>query len=95
MAKNEPIKQQYIPRSYLKNFGVEGNNGNYFVDAYRLEDDLLLEQISTKSICFQKNLYTIPNAEIDRKYDLEYHFCCFAHRLHNWLCPRFWFIILV
>jgi len=39
MAKNEPIKQHYIPRSYLKNFGVEGKNGNYFVDAYKLEDD--------------------------------------------------------
>lgn len=74
MAKNGPIKQHYIPRSYLKNFGVEGKKGNYFVDAYRLEDDLLLEQISTKSICFEKNLYTIPNAEIDRKYDLEHHY---------------------
>jgi hypothetical protein len=74
MAKNEPVKQHYIPRSYLKNFGVEGKKGNYFVDAYRLEDDLLLEQISTKSICFEKNLYTIPNAEIDRKYDLEHHY---------------------
>lgn len=74
MAKNEPINQHYIPRSYLKNFGVEGKKGNYFVDAYRLEDDLLLEQISTKSVCFKKNLYTIPNAEIDRKYDLEHHY---------------------
>ena len=74
MAKNEPIKQHYIPRSYLKNFGVEGKKGVYFVDAYRLEDDLLLEQISTKSICFKKNLYTIPNAEIDKKFDLEHHY---------------------
>lgn len=74
MAKSEPIKQHYIPRSYLKNFGVEGKKGNYFVDAYKLEDDFLLEQISTKSICFKKNLYTIPNAEIDRKYDLEHHY---------------------
>jgi hypothetical protein len=74
MAKNEPIKQHYIPRSYLKNFGVEAKKGNYLVDAYRLEDDLLLEKISTKSICFKKNLYTIPNAEVDRKYDLEHHY---------------------
>lgn len=74
MAKNEPIKQHYIPRSYLKNFGVKAKKGNYLVDAYRLEDDLLLEKISTKSICFKKNLYTIPNAEVDRKYDLEHHY---------------------
>ncbi len=74
MPKNEPIKQHYIPRSYLKNFGIEGKKGNYFVDAYKLEDDVLLEQISTKDICFKKNLYTIPNADIDRKYDLEHHY---------------------
>lgn len=74
MPKNEPIKQHYIPRSYLKNFGVEGKKGNYFVDAYKLEDEFLLEQISTKSICFKKNLYTIPNADVDRKYALEHHY---------------------
>nr|WP_293295861.1 DUF4238 domain-containing protein [Allomuricauda sp.] len=74
MANNQPVNQHYIPRSYLKNFGVEGKKGNYFVDAYRLEDDLLLEQISTKSICFKKNLYTIPNADIDKKFALEHHY---------------------
>ena len=71
---SNPIKQHYIPRSYLKNFGVAGKKGKYFVDVYRYEHDHLLEQIDTKDICFQKNLYTIPADSDDKKYVLEKYY---------------------
>jgi hypothetical protein len=71
---SNPIKQHYIPRSYLKNFGVQGKKGKYFVDVYRLEHDHLLEQIDTKDICFQKNLYTLPVESDDDKYALEKYY---------------------
>lgn len=71
---SNPIKQHYIPRSYLKNFGVQGKKGKYFVDVYRLEHDHLLEQIDTKDICFQKNLYTLPVESEDDKYALEKYY---------------------
>lgn len=71
---SNPIKQHYIPRSYLKNFGIAGKKGKYFVDVYRLEYDHLLEQIDTKDICFQKNLYTLPVESENDKYALEKYY---------------------
>tara|TARA_R110000744_G_scaffold56588_1_gene119328 strand:- start:197 stop:1300 length:1104 start_codon:yes stop_codon:yes gene_type:complete len=71
---SNPIKQHYIPRSYLKNFGVEGKKGKYFVDVYRLEHNHLLEQIDIRDICFQKNLYTLPVDSEDKKYALEKYY---------------------
>jgi len=69
-----PIKQHYIPRSYLKNFALEGKKGKQFVDVYKLDDKILLKNINTKDICFKKNIYTIP-AELDEtKYALEKHY---------------------
>ena len=71
---SNPIKQHYIPRSYLKSFGVEGKKGNRFVDVYKMDNDMLLEQISTKDICFEKNIYTIPVESDEVKYVLEKYY---------------------
>ena len=71
---SNPIKQHYIPRSYLKNFAVEGRKRNHFVDVYKMDNDMLLEQISTKDICFEKNIYTIPAESNEIKYALEKHY---------------------
>ena len=71
---SNPIKQYYIPRSYLKNFAVEGRKRNHFVDVYKMDNDMLLEQISIKDICFEKNIYTIPAESDEVKYALEKHY---------------------
>ena len=69
-----PIKQHYIPKSYLKNFALEGKKKKQFVDIYKLDDDILIESINTKDICYKKNIYTIPSDSNDTKYALEKHY---------------------
>ncbi len=69
-----PIKQHYIPRSYLKNFALEGKKGKQFVDVFKLDDEILLKSVNTKNICFKKNIYTIPSELDETKYALEKHY---------------------
>ncbi|WP_108422842.1 DUF4238 domain-containing protein [Flagellimonas amoyensis] len=71
---SNPIRQHYIPRSYLKNFATTGKKNKQFVDVYQIENEVILGQVSTKDICVQKNLYTIPSEMIEAKYALEKHY---------------------
>jgi len=48
---SNPIRQHYIPRSYLKNFATKKDKKIFLVDAYNLEADSLNKNISTKDIC--------------------------------------------
>ena len=68
---NQPIKQHYIPKSYLKNFAIMDKNSSYLVDAYKLDEEIMLSKVNTKSICVQKNLYTLKSREDEKKYALE------------------------
>tara|TARA_R110002050_G_scaffold280438_1_gene427371 strand:+ start:75 stop:1181 length:1107 start_codon:yes stop_codon:yes gene_type:complete len=68
---SNPIRQHYIPKSYLKNFGTKGRKRTFLVDVYRINDKVELSGVSTSDICVQKNLYTIHTDEEKKKYALE------------------------
>jgi len=67
---NEPIGQHYIPRNYLKYFTEQDKNSNEKIYVRRKGTEKPFET-STKKICFQNDLYTIPNVGIDKKYSVE------------------------
>jgi hypothetical protein len=71
---SEPIKQHYIPRSYLKNFAIRKGKNNYFVDVYLKKDEVLREQIDTRTICYEKHLYTLHNTNDSEKHALELYY---------------------
>jgi len=65
--------QHFIPRSYLKNFAtVDGDK--HFVEVMDKETGKITYPRSTKDICVQKNLYTIPRAPENEKYSLERYY---------------------
>lgn len=67
---SKPIRQHFIPQSYLRNFAL--NEGDkYFVEIKQKGFDDIKEKISVKDICVEKNIYTIQGIETDKKYDLE------------------------
>lgn len=65
---NSPIRQHFIPRSYLNNFAKHEKPDKYFVFARRKEGVI---KISTKDICVEKNLYTLPTNEQTKKFAIE------------------------
>jgi hypothetical protein len=67
---NEPIKQHYIPQSYLKYFATE-EKGVYLVDVYDESEAVLLRRQNIANICYKKNLYTLDTADPKKKYFLE------------------------
>ena len=71
---SEPIKQHYIPRSYLKNFAECKKKDNCYVDVYFKKDKIIRQHINTKTICFQKNLYTLQGKNDTNKYELELYY---------------------
>lgn len=61
-----PVRQHYIPRSYLKYFATQKGD-KYFVDVLMKSDQPKILTLSTKDICLEKNLYTFPAvADSDR-----------------------------
>jgi len=54
-----PKHQHFIPKSYLKYFGQKKEN-NYVVDTIMRGGGNKIIQLTTTSICVQKNLYTFP-----------------------------------
>lgn len=71
---SKPVKHHYIPRSYLKNFADCKSKESCYVDVYFLKDDILRQNINTKTICYQKHLYTLQNTVEEKKYDLELYY---------------------
>ena len=71
---SNPIRQHYIPRSYLKNFATKKDKKIYLVDAYNLEGDSLNKNISTKDICLEKHIYTIETNDPAKKFALEKYY---------------------
>ncbi|WP_304131508.1 DUF4238 domain-containing protein, partial [Mesonia mobilis] len=71
---NNPIKQHYIPRSYLKNFATCNDKNKCFVDIYLKKNKNILNDIDTKTICYEKNLYTLETDDESKKFDLEIYY---------------------
>jgi hypothetical protein len=67
---NEPIKQHYIPQSYLKYFATE-NCGDFIVDVYDPRIGTRLRKQNISGICFKRHLYTLKNVPPDKKYFVE------------------------
>lgn len=67
---NEPERQHYIPQSYLKNFADKIKSKHYKLYAQEKGKDEI-EYRTTKSVCYEKNLYTIPAKDLSKKYALE------------------------
>jgi len=85
---SKPVRQHFIPRSYLNNFAeIEGDK--HFVFAKRKEHELV-RKYSTKDICVEKNLYTVPVDDDNKKFDLE-HF--YADRIDSVFPEAYRFLI--
>jgi len=69
---SNPQRQHFIPRSYLNNF-AERDNDKYFIHAKRSGSENILN-LSTKDICVDKNLYTIPTEDEKKKFDIEHFY---------------------
>lgn len=67
---SQPVRQHFIPQSYLRNF-AKGENGKFFIDALSSDSHEVKKNISTKDICVEKNIYTFDGIDIEKKYDLE------------------------
>ncbi len=70
----KPVRQHYIPRSYLKNFATEKGKKTFVVDGYRFDDEVLLKDLSTKDICLEKHIYTIETNDESKKFALETYY---------------------
>ncbi|MCM4153544.1 DUF4238 domain-containing protein [Arenibacter sp. N53] len=68
---SKPIKQHYIPISYLKNFSECKGKGKCYTDVYILKDEVLRSNIPIKTICYQKNLYTLKSKNDEKRFALE------------------------
>jgi len=69
---SKPERQHFIPRSYLNNFAVRAGD-KYFIHGKRFDTDKIVS-LSTKDICVDKNLYTIPTADGGKKFDIEHFY---------------------
>lgn len=71
---SQPVKQHYIPKSYLKNFATCKGKDKCFTDVYFLKNELLKNNIQIKTICYQKHLYTLDSKDEENKYALELYY---------------------
>lgn len=69
---SKPVHQHFIPKSYLNNFAKK-DQGKAFIYAKRSDDDTI-KKLSTRDICVDKNLYTLPTSYEAKKYDLEHFY---------------------
>ncbi|HLP51533.1 MAG TPA: DUF4238 domain-containing protein [Chitinophagales bacterium] len=68
MPNNEPIRQHYVPRAYLKNF-AEWRSNEYYIHALPVADfkDDAIRSVNIRNVCLEKNLYTLAGeTEEDR-----------------------------
>lgn len=66
---SKPKRQHFIPRSYLNKFGNKFRD-KYFIYGKKRDSEVITPK-STKDICVNKNLYTIPTEKDGKKYDIE------------------------
>ena len=84
MANNLVIRQHFVPRTYLKHFGTKVKKA-YMINA--LPADAVLEssifEASTKSVAFEKHLYTLPGETIAQKMAVEKFYSDNLERHYN------------
>lgn len=66
---SKPVHQHFIPRSYLNNFGSKKDDKVLINAKLKNEDEIKI--VSTKDICVNKNLYTLPEKDGQNKFALE------------------------
>ncbi len=76
---NDPVRQHYIPQSYLKYFATQEKD-KFFVEVYDKRDGTFLPKQNISSICFKRDLYTIKTKDPAQNYFLE-HF--YANNIDN------------
>ncbi|KQM77898.1 hypothetical protein ASE74_15980 [Pedobacter sp. Leaf216] len=67
---NNPVYQHYIPRSYLKNFGISKKKV-FIVDTIMRGEDEEIKELPTQAICAEKNIYTFDTTKEGDPYALE------------------------
>ena len=67
---SKPVHQHFIPKSYLNNFAINDGDKN-FISAKNKENEKLIT-VSTREICVEKNLYTLPKSE--NKFAIEHFY---------------------
>lgn len=70
---SKPIRQHFIPRSYLNIFS-ENEGDKYFIHGCSHDSNGKIIRLSTKDICVRKNLYTIPTNDDKRKFAIEHFY---------------------
>lgn len=73
MAIQITERQHFVPRAYLKYFADKKGSGHYNIMAMpknNLTPEAIIER-NTKSICYEKNLYTLPGSTNEEKMLLE------------------------
>jgi hypothetical protein len=73
MAIQITERQHFVPRAYLKYFSDKKGSGHYNIMALPVVDlkpEAIIER-NTKSICYEKNLYTLPGSTNEEKMLLE------------------------
>jgi hypothetical protein len=70
---SKPVRQHFIPRSYLNNFS-ENEGDKYFIYGCRKGNNGIISRLSTKDICLQRNLYTIPTNDETKKFAIEHFY---------------------
>ena len=73
MAIQITKKQHFVPRAYLKYFADKKGSGHYNIMALSTNNltPAAIEERNTKSICYEKNLYTLPGSTNEEKMLLE------------------------
>jgi Protein of unknown function (DUF4238) len=69
MAVQFTERQHFIPRTYLKQFADKKDSGHYNVMALPVNDlrvGAIIER-NSKSICYEKHIYTLPGATVEEK----------------------------
>ena len=67
---SKPVHQHFIPKSYLNNFAATEDDKN-FISAKQKEKEKVIT-VSTRDICVNKNLYTLPTDE--NKFAIEHFY---------------------
>jgi len=69
---NKPVHQHFIPRSYLNNFAKKEGDKRFIGAKDKNADDI--KTVSTRDICVEKNLYTIPETQNENKFAIEHFY---------------------
>lgn len=67
---SKPVHQHFIPKSYLNNFAISEDDKNFISAKNRDKDNIIT--VSTRDICVDKNLYTLPASE--NKFAIEHFY---------------------